>query len=313
MGQLDLSSNSLIAHPDVFADIINVVIYNGETVLKEKHLRPFYQNSSTAKHNRKLKGLYRDNCMEDIRNGLRYVIWGIESQYVPDQTTPIKVMGYDYTAYDRQIEEFKAHNKNNEIETYVNVLMPGQKIKPVITLVLYYGTDNIPDRITAMMDIPKDDAIRKYIQDYRLNMIRLRDFSMEQAALFRSDFAFIAKFLSKSYNKNKQLEELRNSQQVLIHTKDTLFTLAAITRDTRYLKISETSKEESEVCEIAEALEKIGYEQGAHLEREKGIQSTIEVCRELNVERDAVFEKLSEKYHLESWAAAEYMDKYWGN
>lgn len=163
------------------------------------------------------------------------------------------------------------------------------------------------------MDIPEDDAIRKYIQDHRLNMIRLRDFSMEQAALFRSDFAFIAKFLSKSYNRNEQLEELRNSQQVLIHTRDTLFTLAAITRDTQYLKISKTSKEESEVCEIAEALEKIGYEQGAHLEREKGIQSTIEVCRELNVERDAVFEKLSEKYHLESRAAAEYMDKYWGN
>ncbi len=49
----------------------------------------------------RLKGLYRDNCMEDIRGGIRYVIWGLENQYVPDRTTPFKVMGYNYTAYDR--------------------------------------------------------------------------------------------------------------------------------------------------------------------------------------------------------------------
>ena len=49
--------------------------------------------------------------MEDIRNGICYVIWGLENQYVPDCTTPFKVMGYNYTAYDRQIEEFTAYNK----------------------------------------------------------------------------------------------------------------------------------------------------------------------------------------------------------
>ena len=142
--------------------------------------------------------------MEDIRNGICYVIWGLENQYVPDCTTPFKVMGYNYTAYDRQMEEFTAYNKECAINTYVEQLLPEQKVKPVITLVLYYGKEEIPDSICAMMDIPDDAIIRKYIQDYKLNLIKLRNLSKKQVDMFWSDFQYIAKFLSTGYNKKHQ-------------------------------------------------------------------------------------------------------------
>ena len=57
MGQTDLSSNSLISHPDVFADIINAIIYDGEQVLDESSLKPYYSNNSAAKGDSRLKGL----------------------------------------------------------------------------------------------------------------------------------------------------------------------------------------------------------------------------------------------------------------
>lgn len=89
-------------------------------------------------------------------------------------------MGYDCTSYDRQIENFKAQNKKDDIESYASGLLPEQKLGPVITLILYYGDDDLPDNICAM-----------------LNM-------------------------------------LKESSQTLLHTRDTLFTLAAITKDQRY-------------------------------------------------------------------------------
>ena len=260
MGQTDLASNSLTSHPDVFADIINAIIYQGHTILKAENLKPFYVNSTVTKNGR-LKGLYRDNCMEDIRHGIRYVIWGLENQYVPDRTTPFKVMGYNYTAYDRQIEEFTAYNKEHDINTYVAQLLPEQKVKPVITLVLYYGREEIPDSICSMMDIPENMAVRKYIQDYKLNLIKLRNLSKDQADLFRSDFQYIAKFLSPGYNKKELSKELRTSSQILTHTKDTLFTLSAITGDQRYLTARKSYKEESAVCEVAETLFQMGVEE----------------------------------------------------
>ena len=45
---------------------VNTIIYKGNTVLAPQNLKPFYVNSTIAKNGR-LKGLYRDNCMEDRR------------------------------------------------------------------------------------------------------------------------------------------------------------------------------------------------------------------------------------------------------
>ena len=343
MGQTDLSSNSLISHPDVFADIINAIIYEGRQVLDEKSLKPYYNNSSTAKGDSRLKGLYRDSCMEDVRNGVRYVIWGVENQYVPDYTAPFKVMGYDYAAYDRQIEEYTTKNKKDKNEAYVKVLHPEQKLKPVITLMLYYGTENIPKSIHDMLDIPKDDAVRKYIQNYSLNLIKLREFTNEEAERFRSDFACIAKFLQKSYNKEEQIKMLREDKQILIHTKDTLYTLASITGDKRYLQIGNTSKEGTAMCEVADAFVTMGIKQGIEegklqgikqgieegklqgikqgIEQgklqgikqgiEQGIKSIIETCKEFNIKKDDTLSKISEKFDLDQQKAQYYMDKYW--
>ena len=64
--------------------------------------------------------------------------------------------------------------------------------------------------------LPENNTVSKYIQNYRLNLIRLAKLSERQAEQFQSDFSFIAKFLSKSYNKEKQLEELKNDNKLLI-------------------------------------------------------------------------------------------------
>jgi len=85
--------------------------------------------------------------------------------------------------------------------TYASGLLPEQKLAPVITLILYYGDDDLPDNICAMLNMPKEKELHKYIQNYNLNVIRLKKFTQEQANLFRSDFSCIAKFLAKSYIK----------------------------------------------------------------------------------------------------------------
>ncbi len=261
MGHPDLASNSLTSYADVFADIINVVVYGGKPVLLEQNLKPFYLNSAVEKDGR-LKGLYRDNCMEDIRNRIRYAIWGLENQYVPDRTTPFKSMGYTYTAYDRQIEEFLMRNKETHNSAYVSQIHPDQKLVPVITLVLYYGKEDIPEDICSMMQMPEDESVRKYIQNYSLNLIRLRELSQEQVKAFRSDFSCIAKFLSKSYTKSEQIETLKNDRQMLTHARDTLYTLTAVTGDRQYLEIYEKYKHRGgmEVSEVAEALYQWGRE-----------------------------------------------------
>lgn len=108
MGQPDLSTKGLLSYPDVAADIVNVFVYNGKQIFHEKDLKSYVSDENVVSAEGKLKGLSRDNCMENIRDGIRYAIFGFENQEDIDYTMPLRVMGYDYAVYARQVEEIIA-------------------------------------------------------------------------------------------------------------------------------------------------------------------------------------------------------------
>lgn len=323
MGQPDLSTNSLTSHTDVFADIINTLVYGGRRVVARENLTPYYVNSATEGEDGSLKGLYRDNCMRDMHDGITYVIWGLENQYALDYTTPFKVMGYDYAAYSRQIEEYEARNRKAGIRTYTKGILKEQKLKPVITIVLYYGKEELPDSICGMIEQPEEEAVRKYIQNYHLNLIKLSDLTREQAESFQSDFRYIAKFLSRSYERGELIKNLKRDTDTIVHTKALLHTLASITRDDRYLEIEQKVKEENRMCELLDAILDEGIEQGIEQgiergiergidqEREQGIRLMIEACQELGASRSLTIEKLKTKYALRDGQSDAYVEKYW--
>lgn len=284
MGQPDLSTKGLISYPDVAADIVNVFVYNGKPIVHETDLRPYVTSENVVSTEGKLKGLSRDNCMENIRDGMRYAIFGFENQDDIDYTMPLRVMGYDYTVYARQVEEIIAQNKENKQEAWTHKILKGQKIKPVITFVLLYkdndADDIMPENLLQMIEIPTDFQIRKYIKNYEINIINLKELSSEQIKSFQSDFGCIAKYMSKYYNKSQLINELKSEKMVLTHPKDTLFTLAALTKDNRYLAIGDDIKEgTSKMCEIADALERIGYEKGVDAGEYKKL--VLQTCRKL--------------------------------
>lgn len=284
MGQPDLSEKGLTSYPDVAADIINVFVYNGRHVIQETDLKPYVTNETVVKLGGKLKGLYRDNCMEHIQNGTRYAIFGFENQEDVDYTMPLRIMGYDYSVYARQVEELAAQNKENQQNAFLHKLLKGQKIKPVVTLVFLYRSKDdcqqMPHDLYDMLDMPYDSALQNYVPNYKMNLIDLRSLSIKQIENLHSDFAFIAKYLNKYYNKNQLLDELQHENTVLIHPKDTLYTLASLTKDNRYLTIKENLKEgQPRMCEIADALEKIGYDKGIETGASKNLISLV--CRKL--------------------------------
>ncbi len=93
---------------------------------------------------------------------------------------------------------------------------------------------------------------------------------------FRSDFACVAKYLSRSYNKKQLIEELRKEEILLTHMKATLYMLAAVSGDKEYLITGEQVKEgETKMCELLDELKKIGYEEGLSAGVQQGMQRGI--------------------------------------
>ncbi|MBD5556239.1 MAG: Rpn family recombination-promoting nuclease/putative transposase [Roseburia sp.] len=229
MGQKDLSVKELTSYPDVVADLINVFVYGGKEVVHSEELRPYNTGESVVDTQGILKGLFRDNCMENLRDGTRYMLVGIENQDDVDYTMPVRVMGYDYAGYVRQLEELAAENKRAGKDMGARRIQKGQKIKPVVTFVLYYGgREDMPVELLQMLDVSEDVGLQKYIKNYEINLICLRDMTLSQVQSFRSDFAFVAKYLSRSYNKKQLSDELQKEEIFLTHMKATLYTLAAV-------------------------------------------------------------------------------------
>lgn len=84
---------------DVFADIINVLVYHGEEVVRSENLAdgPTASMFKAAEGNWGQKG--RDVIKMDVRNHIAYALYGLENQTAVNYVMPVRSMGYDYASY----------------------------------------------------------------------------------------------------------------------------------------------------------------------------------------------------------------------
>ena len=120
MGEKDAAEKTLESYNDVFADIVNGLLFNGKQVVKENELKAESENS-IYKADGKLHEQERDVAKYWKNGEIRIALYGLENQTSIDSDMPIRVLSYDGAAYRNQL--------NLEKE---------QKRYPVITLVLYF-------------------------------------------------------------------------------------------------------------------------------------------------------------------------------
>ena len=133
MAEKDIAEKILESYNDVFADIINVFVFNGRQVVKSESLRDALLTSQ-YKMDGKLREQERDVAKFWDNKNIRLVMLGLENQSIIDKDMPLRVMGYDGAAYRNQL------NMDEEVES-----KNGKKYRkrnpryPVITLVLHFG------------------------------------------------------------------------------------------------------------------------------------------------------------------------------
>ena len=122
MGEKDKIEKLLEDYPDVFADIINVLVYQGEEVVKPEELRTTNIRSQYKASDDVLHEEERDTLKEwNNKKGFK-VLFGIENQTIKDKKMPLRVIAYDGASYRSQM------------------LKKGAKeFCKVITLILHFG------------------------------------------------------------------------------------------------------------------------------------------------------------------------------
>ena len=252
MGEKDISEKILLDYNDVFADIINVCAFNGNESIKAEELENTLVHAQYKAEDRKLHEEERDIAKYWKRKKSAIALYGIENQSVVDDTMPFRIIGYDGAAYRSQL------------------LDGGKTIVPVVSFVLYFGTEKHWTKkrtIKELMKVPED--LDKYINDYKINVVEIAWFTEEQLKLFKSDFGIVANFfVQKRKNKNYIPDDKREIK----HVDAVLKLLSVMTKDNSYRELlyqkDDGKGEVKTMCEVAERL-KVEGKREAYLEQIK--------------------------------------------
>ena len=258
MAEKDITEKNLEALNDVFADIVNVLLFKGEQVINEKDLEAD-TTKSMFKADGKIHEQERD-VSKFWKNGeIRISILGIENQTAQDSDMPLRVISYDGASYKQQLLD------KNQKKRY-----------PVATLVLYFGTEEKWSKAKHLYDcfeIP--EKLKPFVNDYKINVFNIAFLSPKTISMFKSDFKIIAEyFRAKRLN-----QKYKGSQEKLKHANETLKMFSALTGDNSFEKVyneGNSKKGGITMCDVVKRIRDDGRTEGITEGQERVIMNLIE-------------------------------------
>ena len=294
MGEKDKTEKLFVGCKEIFAELINVLIYAGKGNVEQENLLPGPTESIYRGKRNELHNQFRDCSMYEMSRDKVYALYNVENQSRIDPQMVLRCVGYDGAAYRSQYQE------GENIEIY-----------PVISIVLNWGTTpwNTALSIREMMNRSLPKELEEYISDNKLHVFDMRYLDKTTKNLFQGDIRIVLDYLTDR-------ESLLKRNQVLKHPEETLRMLYALTEDDRYLEnIKLVKGGETKVCDLLDEAENRGIQKGIQKGIQQSLQSGIRIlittCKELGIDYDRTASKLKEKYALPEEEARKDMKLYW--
>ena len=161
MKEKDITQKVLEDNNDIFADIVNVLLFGGKPEVEENELVNTTVHSQYKAEDGKVHEQERDIAKYWKRGGTDIVLYGIENQTKVEKRMPARISGYEGASYRGQCDK--------------------KTIVPVITMVLYYGTDRkwtAPKNLKSLIKVP--DNLDKYVNDTKANVFEIAWLTDEQ-------------------------------------------------------------------------------------------------------------------------------------
>jgi len=262
MQEKDISQKMLEQFNDVFSDIVNVLLFNGENVVDENSLLDT-PTTGMLKIDGRVHSQDRDVSKYWQHSCINIALFGFENQTVPDKLMPLRVISYDGTEYGRQTK------KRYRYKTKY----------PVITLVLYLGYKKRWNYPINIIDIVKvDDRLKPFVNDYRINLFEIAYLDEEKTALFKSDFRIMVDYLHQLRTNNSY----NPKDYTIKHINELLTLMSVMTGDKRFENsINEANEKEAKyMCEVLDIIENRGIEKGLEKGLERGLEKGLEKGRQ---------------------------------
>ena len=279
MGKKDKAEKLFVGCADVFAELINVLVYRGEKILTAEALLPGPTESVYEDGTGKIYSQFRDCSMYQAPEGKVHALYNLENQSSVDNRMPLRCAGYDGVSYRRQYKR------------------AGKGVFPVISVVLNWSERpwRAATTIRELLEYPVPEGAEDYLNKNRIHVFDMRFLEKAVRERFEGDVRIVLDYLSDRESMFQRNQKLKNPEEVLRM-------LHALTGDVRYLENIDYMEKEGgkTMCDLLDAAENRGI-----------LQGVIATCRELGVSFGETAAKLKEKYGLEDVEVQKNMKLYW--
>ena len=261
MNGKDITQKMLERYNDVFADIVNVLLFNGKNIVDEDALIDIPVDSA-LKIDGEIHSQDRDVAKYWKNSQINIALFGLENQTVPDKLMPMRVIGYDGAEYKKQVLEENRYKKKY----------------PVIILVLYMGYERNWKYSNSLLDLLEvDENLKPYVSDYRINVFDIAFLDREKIELFKSDFRMLADYLYQMRTTNSY----KGDESNIKHVDEILMLMSAMSGFKNVENIIKVAHERkvSNMKGFFELAEEKGLEKGLELGRTEGIEKGLELGR----------------------------------
>ena len=280
MGQKDLAQSDYFNDKVRFADACNGILFQGKEIIRPEELQ---ETDAEMVYREEEK---RRKIIPDIVRmwkGIYIAILSVENQTKVDYKMIFRIMKAEAVNYERQWNEReKEYRRVGILHEKAKLCWVGkdEKFIPVITIVIYYGTDKKWDGVTCLYDmLDMDKELEPYISNYRMNLFDYHD--CEDFSIFKTENRILFEMLSCSQDKTamrKLLEEKRNQyKNVDGATIRTIFDIIGIKYSS---KMRAKIVEEEDMCkawdEMMEDERQAGREKGISLARTEDIRNIMD-------------------------------------
>ncbi len=234
MGQKDLTAKELESRPDVFADIINALIYEGEQIVSSGMLQ--------AAPTETLYASIDDSKTKDVE------LANLESEKGPEKENfgTLRNQYHDVSKYEMEQKKIKIQYvlENESGENYRLLLRKAgyegaiyrneyedEQIYPVVILVLYWGDKEWKphtDMYGLFTDGLNNPKVRKYVDNIKLHLYPMAHLPEEIRQRFQSDMRIVVDYLAEG-------ESYKPTGQVIRHIGPMLRLLYALTGEEELL------------------------------------------------------------------------------
>ena len=312
MSKVDVCTKAYMSNPRFFSDAFNYYFFQGRQIVKPEELTvqditelalPYGEgNENVIIPAQKYRDILKMWTVMTNENAT-FMLLGIENQTNVHYAMPIRNMLYDALNYSSQVEKVgRGHRKRKDTkeDEFLSGFKKQDKVKPVFTLVIYWGTKDWdgPKSLYEMMDINADmkDTIQKYVNDYKLHIIVPNE--IDNFEQFSTELGFCFRYIQSSTNKVKLKELLEEFEEVYSSFDKVSGNLIQVVTNTKLPKEAEM-EDSVNMCKAIEDMladarmegaEKIvrGFlENGADLEL---VKKSVTVLKEEEI--DSIYEEV---------------------